>query len=122
MKHAIHCETGPEIVIAGEPAAGLRIYRFPDHAEVGNPNRWALGTHDGYLIATFASDVTAHRAASDLTGLTDWTLPIGEIRALALKHKQTSLRFRQLFWDAITTHDGRISQLGLRPTGEDEAL
>ncbi|MEU4967833.1 hypothetical protein [Streptomyces smyrnaeus] len=114
-QHTILCEDGPETVTATEPVPGLLVYEVPDNVSVGRTKRWTLGTRDGFCIAAFATQQAALRAADDLRGIADWTTTTDELRALFTRHGATSLRARQLTWDAITTHGGHFSHLGTRP-------
>lgn len=104
--HVIHCENGPETVTAAEPAPGLLVYQVPPTVSVGDPYRWSVGTRSGLLIAQFRTEQAAARTAEDLAELADWAATTSELRDLALKHKATSRRFRELMHDAITTHGG----------------
>lgn len=112
----IRCEEGPETVSAAEAAPGLFVYELPAHVAVGYPNRWAMGVADGLLVAHFPDEEAATQAADDSSGLADWTAPAETLRGLFLDHGSTSLRARQLLWDAVTHAGGEFSQVGQTPT------
>ncbi|MFH9108561.1 hypothetical protein ACH4LN_18095 [Streptomyces albus] len=111
-EHTFLCEEGPETVTATEAVPGLLVYEVPDSVSIGNPNRWSLGTRDGFCIAAFPDKQSALRGAADLAPLADWTAPSDALRSLFLGHGETGLRARRLMCEAVTRHEGRF---GTRP-------
>lgn len=56
-----------------QPTPGLHIHQLPTWAHTETPTRWALATHQGYVLALFPTAEAATTAAHTIATTADWT-------------------------------------------------